>query len=50
MEAVKKGEYDLNSGVWQEISDNAKNLVMNMLQLDPKARITADKALKHPWF
>lgn len=35
---------------WSTISDEAKDLVLHMLEKDPSYRITADKALEHPWF
>ena len=35
---------------WYRISDNAKNLIKMMLRHNPKTRITAAAALKHPWF
>eukprot|EP01022_Parablepharisma_sp_SALTPOND_P005623 TRINITY_DN1230_c0_g1_i1.p1 TRINITY_DN1230_c0_g1~~TRINITY_DN1230_c0_g1_i1.p1 ORF type:complete len:1000 (+),score=80.24 TRINITY_DN1230_c0_g1_i1:84-3002(+) len=35
---------------WNNVSSNAKDLVRRMLQPDPKKRITAADALKHPWF
>ena len=50
IEAVKKGSYEINGGVWDEISPEAKDLAMRMLTHDPKQRITAAQALEHPWF
>lgn len=50
IEAVKKGSYEINGGVWDEISPEAKDLAMRMLTHDPKQRITAVEALEHPWF
>jgi len=49
LEAVKKGEFTLEGGVWDDISDSAKDLVFNMLSLDPKNRISATDALAHIW-
>jgi serine/threonine protein kinase len=31
------------------VSTSVKELMYHMLQLDPKARITSDKVLQHPW-
>jgi calcium-dependent protein kinase len=45
IEAVKKGDYEINGGVWDEISPEAKDLTMRMLTHDPKQRITAHEAL-----
>lgn len=33
-----------------ELLYSAKNLIRQCLVLDPKQRVTASKALKHPWF
>lgn len=50
IEAVKRGEYEIEGGVWDEISDSAKDLVMKMLIHNPEHRISAQEALNHPWF
>eukprot|EP00192_Tetraselmis_astigmatica_P008942 CAMPEP_0117668992 /NCGR_PEP_ID=MMETSP0804-20121206/11870_1 /TAXON_ID=1074897 /ORGANISM="Tetraselmis astigmatica, Strain CCMP880" /LENGTH=609 /DNA_ID=CAMNT_0005476971 /DNA_START=286 /DNA_END=2112 /DNA_ORIENTATION=+ len=34
---------------WTTLSGDCVHLVMRMLTKDPKARITVDKALQHPW-
>eukprot|EP01022_Parablepharisma_sp_SALTPOND_P011754 TRINITY_DN149_c0_g1_i1.p1 TRINITY_DN149_c0_g1~~TRINITY_DN149_c0_g1_i1.p1 ORF type:complete len:625 (-),score=42.93 TRINITY_DN149_c0_g1_i1:6772-8646(-) len=34
---------------WTLVTENAKDLVRKMIELDPKSRITAEEALKHPW-
>ena len=46
---VKQGSYEIQGGVWNEISDSAKNLIVKMLTLDPDQRITAAEALNHVW-
>jgi calcium-dependent protein kinase len=47
---VKKGVYDLKSGVWNKISPEAKDLIKGLLNTDIKTRMTAAEALKHEWF
>lgn len=45
--------YDLSyedSAIWQEVSENGKDLLRKLLEKDPYKRISADSALKHPWF
>lgn len=34
---------------WSNISYEAKDLIVQMLEKNPKKRITAEKALEHPW-
>ena len=48
-ETVCLGKLYLNSSKWQFISDHAKDLVRQMLRIDPLERITVDEALRHPW-
>jgi len=50
IEAVKKGDFEINGGVWDEISPEAKDLVMRMLTHNPEQRVSAAEALNHPWF
>ncbi|CAE7584115.1 CPK2 [Symbiodinium sp. CCMP2592] len=47
---VKKGQYSMESGVWQTVSTTAKSLIKACLEMDPKKRITAQDALSHEWF
>jgi len=46
---IKAGAYDFPSPEWDSVTQDAKNLINQMLVLDPKKRITADQALQHPW-
>lgn len=45
----KMFKYDLSSEPWPKISDLAKDLIRKLLVLDPKKRLSAKEALKHPW-
>jgi len=47
--SILKGEVDFKTDPWPKISDQAKDCVAKMLQLNPKKRATADEILKHPW-
>jgi len=40
----------MSNSFWQNVSLEAKDLVRCLLTIDPKQRITAEDALKHPWF
>lgn len=42
--------YKFHHREWSSISRDAKDLISMMLTKDPSKRITAEKALKHPWF
>lgn len=35
---------------WDVNDDDFKNLVLHLMDLDPKRRFTAQQALAHPWF
>ncbi|KAI3816311.1 hypothetical protein L1987_16004 [Smallanthus sonchifolius] len=48
-EEILQGKLDLQSSPWPSISAGAKDLISKMLTRNPKNRITADKALEHPW-
>ncbi|XP_042161476.1 calcium/calmodulin-dependent protein kinase type II subunit gamma isoform X7 [Oncorhynchus tshawytscha] len=46
---IKAGAYDFPSPEWDTVTPEAKNLINQMLTINPSKRITADQALKHPW-
>ncbi|XP_074662474.1 serine/threonine-protein kinase 33-like isoform X2 [Tubulanus polymorphus] len=47
---IKRGHLDFSGSVWQNISEEAKNLLHGMLKVDPAHRLTASEILAHPWF
>ena len=50
MGSITTGDFDItNRPPWPEVSDEAKDLVQRLLELDPKKRISAADALMHPW-
>ena len=49
IQAVLRGEYSLDEPEWDEISDEAKNLIRRCLTKDIDKRISAGEALQHPW-
>jgi serine/threonine protein kinase len=49
-EAVTNCTYDFDSELWDTISDEAKDLIQQMLILEPGDRVTAGEAKDHPWF
>ncbi|KAI5952339.1 srk1 [Candida jiufengensis] len=48
-EKVAKGQFTFLQPWWDEISQDAKNCVSNLLTVDPKRRYTIDEFLQDPW-
>ncbi|KAJ8533912.1 hypothetical protein K7X08_007236 [Anisodus acutangulus] len=48
-QAILRGAIDFKREPWPSISDSAKNLVRQMLEPDPKLRLTAKQVLEHSW-
>lgn len=48
-EKVAKGQYTFLSPWWDTISDEAKDLIENLLHVDPEKRFTILQFLEHPW-
>jgi len=46
---VLHGEYSFNNSVWQAISDEAKDLISQLLERQADMRLTAEEAYNHPW-
>ncbi|XP_029305085.1 calcium/calmodulin-dependent protein kinase type II subunit gamma isoform X9 [Cottoperca gobio] len=46
---IKAGAYDFPSPEWDTVTPEAKNLINQMLTINPAKRITSDQAIKHPW-
>ncbi|XP_031426593.1 calcium/calmodulin-dependent protein kinase type II subunit beta isoform X12 [Clupea harengus] len=46
---IKAGAYDFPSPEWDTVTPEAKNLINQMLTINPAKRITSQEALKHPW-
>jgi len=47
---IVTGDYGgFDDPVWDGISRDAKDLVKKLLDINPKARITLDEVMKHPW-
>ena len=45
---VQKGEFDFDGEEWDEISNDAKDLIKKLI-VKPEKRLTAEEALKHRW-
>lgn len=42
-------DYEFVAPWWDDVSENAKDLVRKLIVLDPKKRLTAKEALEHEW-
>lgn len=49
LEKTARGQYRMDGGEWEGVSEEAKDLIRKMLIVDPAKRITAEEILKHPW-
>lgn len=48
-DSILSGHYDFPDEYWHEVTDSAKELIQNMLQLAPELRFSAEDVLDHPW-
>jgi calcium/calmodulin-dependent protein kinase I len=39
----------MDDPVWDEVSTEAKDLIMKLLVVDPEKRLTVEGVLEHPW-
>ncbi|GIQ87685.1 calcium/calmodulin-dependent/calcium-dependent protein kinase, partial [Kipferlia bialata] len=46
---VVRGKWGFPAPYWNDISDEAKDLVKRMMERDPRKRINAVDVMKHPW-
>jgi calcium-dependent protein kinase len=46
---VRHGAFAFRSCDWGSVSVDAKNLIQELLEMDPRIRCTAEKALNHEW-
>eukprot|EP00298_Acanthocystis_sp_HF-20_P009353 c18257_g1_i2.p1 GENE.c18257_g1_i2~~c18257_g1_i2.p1 ORF type:complete len:333 (-),score=79.00 c18257_g1_i2:122-1120(-) len=46
---IRHARYQFLSPAWDRVSSDAKDFISQCFQLSPKARLTAENALKHKW-
>jgi calcium/calmodulin-dependent protein kinase I len=46
---VRKCDYQFEAPYWDNVSPEAKDLISNLLVLNPQKRFTIDQVLSHPW-
>ncbi|XP_045461398.1 peripheral plasma membrane protein CASK isoform X2 [Harmonia axyridis] len=49
MEKICRGKLHFDTPHWEFVSDSARDLVQQMLTVDPKKRVTIQEVLKHRW-
>ena len=49
-ECIKNGSFQFDDDCWLSVSNEAKTLIVALLEVDPQDRLSASDALKHPWF
>ena len=48
-EVIKKGKFDFKNEFWKNISPEAKDLVVHLLDTDPKKRFSMTQVKEHSW-
>jgi calcium-dependent protein kinase len=49
MKAVVEGKYSFSGPEWKNISNDAKDLIKNLLQYDPATRFDCEQIMNHIW-
>ena len=47
---IRSGQYRFDSPYWDNVSDQAKDLIRHLLVVDPTQRYDAKQVLAHEWF
>ncbi|CAJ0575124.1 unnamed protein product, partial [Mesorhabditis spiculigera] len=48
-DAIQNGRYSVSGGIWNFISNSAKDLLIRLLNRDQEQRFSATEALQHDW-
>ncbi|ESO09815.1 hypothetical protein HELRODRAFT_194983 [Helobdella robusta] len=46
---IQSGKYEFESPYWDHVTEEAKGLINDMLDIDPKKRLTASDVFHHDW-
>lgn len=46
---IQHGQFDFPEPEWENVSEEAKDLICHLLVKNVRERLTADEVLKHPW-
>ena len=50
LKKVKIGKFSMSDSIWQEVSNEAKDLIQKLLNKNIEKRLSAAEALNHEWF
>lgn len=48
--SILLGKFNFDSPAWSTISEEAKDLIKQLICVNPRKRLTAKEAMNHPWF
>ena len=48
--AIMNGDFDFPPHLWDDISEEGKDLIKWLMKVDPEERFSAQQALQHVWF
>ena len=48
-ERIKRGNFSLTGNAWNRVSDEAKALIKQMLDINPQSRINIDQIMRNNW-
>jgi len=46
---IRRGEYKFNPRRWENVSEESKDFVKSLIVVQPKMRLSAEKAMNHNW-
>jgi len=46
---VRLGNFTFNAADWKNVSEDAKNLIRQLLKMNPRDRFTAEQSMNHVW-
>lgn len=46
---IKDGEFDFKNEAWTRVSAEGKDLISQLLTVDPNDRINGEDIMNHPW-
>ncbi|TRY59871.1 hypothetical protein DNTS_035282 [Danionella cerebrum] len=46
---IRMGQYEFPNPEWAEVSEEAKQLIIQLLKTDPSERMTIEQFMNHPW-